>query len=336
MTAQIQLLDVENTGLAIQLLKDNKQMLLDVGNTFVPNLIKRGGGIKDIYFKVISFDKKKYYGEDIKLKLATSNSMIITYIDVDVCDAMGANILNTISEKLSDKIKEIVNSRILLRILTNYAIKRRAISYFRIPIKNLKYKNFSGKKVAVRLIEAYAFACEDVFRAVTHNKGVMNGIDAVALALGQDVRAIEAGAHAWACRSGGYQPLTQYSIVREGEEICLEGRIDIPMPIGVVGGSINSNPMVNYTFGLLGNPSTSELACLIASVGLAQNFAALRALATEGIQRGHMNLHARNFALQAGVPNDLIEAVVNDMIASGTISLESAKISYNKLIKPKL
>eukprot|EP01129_Flabellula_baltica_P005815 TRINITY_DN212_c0_g1_i3.p1 TRINITY_DN212_c0_g1~~TRINITY_DN212_c0_g1_i3.p1 ORF type:complete len:266 (-),score=47.49 TRINITY_DN212_c0_g1_i3:12-809(-) len=265
--------------------------------------------------------------------------MLVVYVRVNVCQAMGANLINTIVEHLAPEIQSLIqDGRYLLRILSNYATERRATSSFRIPVADLTYKGVPGKELATRIVEAYIFACQDIYRAVTHNKGIMNGIDAVALALGQDVRAIESACHAWASRSGKYQPLTQYRILLKDGVEYLEGFIEIPLQVGIVGGSIRTHPKMKYTFEILDYPSTTELNCILASVGLSQNFGALRALVSEGIQKGHMGLHAKNVALQAGVPEDLINDVVVLMKENGDITSQGAlnALDHLKDMKPML
>jgi len=252
---------------------------------------------------------------------------LVVHIHVNVCEAMGANIVNTVAEGVAPRIAELVRGRVGLKILSNLSTLRVARSSFRIPVEKMIYKDFSGAEVARRVIEAYEFAEDDPYRAATSNKGIMNGIDAVALATGQDWRAIEAAGHGSATlgEGGRYGSLSKYWIEETDgrEHFC--GELELPMPVGTKGGVLLTNPVYHYTHGLLGFPDAKTLATIIVSVGLAQNFAALRALATEGIQRGHMSLHARNIAIGAGAPPHAIAEVTSYMVSSRRINVEAAQ-----------
>eukprot|EP00455_Lapot_gusevi_P033789 TRINITY_DN3704_c0_g1_i9.p1 TRINITY_DN3704_c0_g1~~TRINITY_DN3704_c0_g1_i9.p1 ORF type:complete len:782 (-),score=188.15 TRINITY_DN3704_c0_g1_i9:97-2442(-) len=322
MTAQIQLCDIVEPTAAIQLIEDNKSNLIDIANSFCSSMKQRGGGVVDLYARHVM---------PRRARSIQSQGFVVVYIDVDVCEAMGANIVNTVAEGLASSVEQMTGGRAALRILTNLCTKRRTISSFRIPVEQLKWKGVTGRTVAERILEAYYFADDDPMRASTHNKGIMNGMDAVSVALGQDWRAIESGAHAWAARDGYYAPLTSYSIEESvdgasgDKNAFLVGRIELPLSVGTRGGALQTHPMYQFTHSLLGNPDAATLAQIIASVGLAQNFAAIRALAIEGIQRGHMGLHARNIAVAAGVPHALVSEVAAYMVSRNKINAATAK-----------
>jgi hydroxymethylglutaryl-CoA reductase len=276
MTGQIQLFPSEDADFDAILLK-NRQRILDFANRGQERLISRGGGAQDVTWR---------YVEEIKL--------LIVHLHIDTRDAMGANIVNTMCERVSGIMPELFPCTIGLRILTNLADRRLARGRCVIPPRAFATKESTGEEVIERIYQAYLFAFHDIYRAATHNKGVMNGIDPVTIATGNDWRAVEAGAHAYAARTGRYRPLTRWSIRATGE---LEGEIELPMAVGTVGGVTKLHPTAQAALKLLGNPSASELAEIIACVGLAQNLSALRALATEGIQKGHMSLHQKNLDL---------------------------------------
>jgi degradative hydroxymethylglutaryl-CoA reductase len=244
--------------------------------------------------------------------------MLIVHVYIDVCESMGANLVTTVAEGLSPKIVEISGGRALVRIVSNLVDERRAKASFLLPINLLKYKGMDGTQVAKGILEAFALASEDQYRAATHNKGIMNGIDAAAIALGQDWRAIEAAAHAWAARSGRYRPLTSYKLVKDSKtgKMFLFGTCEMPVAIGVRGGAIQAHPVMAYTHGLVGNPTSRQLGEVLVCIGLAQNFAAIRAIVSEGIQRGHMSLHSRTIAIGAGAPPHLVQEVSNYMVRS--------------------
>lgn len=268
MIGQIQLIS-ENPENAKSMILKNKEKILKIANKKGSVLIKLGGGAKDIEVRILDTKKER---------------MVITHLIVDVRDAMGANIVNTMVERVAPFIEEITNGKVYLKIVSNFAVKRLACASVIIPSEAV-----GGSDVVDAVILAYEFANSDPYRAVTHNKGIMNGISAVALATGNDTRAVEAGAHAYAAKNGGYKPLSTWEKDEEGDLI---GKIEIPMAVGTVGGA-TSTPSAKAALKILGVNSSRELAEVIASVGLAQNLAALRALATEGIQKGHMRLHAR-------------------------------------------
>lgn len=301
MVGQIQLLDVEVDKAEKIVLKERKA-IMDLANRQDDVLVKHGGGAFDVKTK----------------KLATKRGrMLVVYLMVDVRDAMGANAVNTMCEVVAEHIERETKGRSCLRIVSNYATERvsKATAVF-------DRESLGGSAAVEGILDAQELALNDVYRAVTHNKGIMNGIDAVALATGNDFRAIEAGAHAYAARGGTYKPLTDYHKDRDGN---LVGTIEMPMAVGIVGGSVKTNPAAKTALKILGVKTANELAEVMAAVGLAQNLAALKALATEGIQEGHMRLHARNIAVTAGASGSMIEAVAGKMIERGRISVSEAK-----------
>jgi hydroxymethylglutaryl-CoA reductase len=235
---------------------------------------------------------------------------------------MGANAVNTACERLAPEIEAITGGRVHLRILSNLADRRIARVRCTIPVETLAFKDFSGEQVRDGIIAAWAFAAVDPYRAATHNKGIMNGIDAVVLATGNDWRAIEAGAHAYAARNGQYTSLSSWGMDKAGD---LVGTLEIPMPVGIVGGATKVHPGARAALALMQVETASELAEIIVSVGLAQNLAAIRALATEGIQRGHMNLHARQVAIAAGAEGALIQQLAERLVAEKTVRIDRAK-----------
>ncbi len=246
-----------------------------------------------------------------------SGPMLIVELLIDVGDAMGANVTNTMCEGVAPLIEEITGGRVILRILSNYSTRRlvRGKAVF-------DKEEVGGSKVVADIIHAYNFAANDPYRAVTHNKGVMNGIIAVANATGQDTRAMEAAAHAFASKGGIYTSLTTWKKDKAGN---LVGSIEVPMPVGIVGGIINVHPMIRVCLKILGVKSAGELGCVIGAVGLAQNFSAIRALASEGIQKGHMRLHAKNIAISAGVPKEKVHEVAQKMIQENNVSVGRAR-----------
>jgi hydroxymethylglutaryl-CoA reductase len=248
--------------------------------------------------------------------------MLILHLIFDTRDAMGANTLNTAAERLSPEIERLTGGRTHLRILSNLADRRLASATCRIPADGLAFGDFSHERVRDGIVEAWAFAAADPYRAATHNKGIMNGIDAVVVATGNDWRAVEAGAHAYAARGGRYTSLSRWSVGGQGELI---GELELPMAVGIVGGATRVHPAAKACLALLGVSTSRELAEVITAVGLAQNLAALRALATEGIQRGHMGLHARQIAIAAGAEGDLIERVASQLVVEGAVRLDRAQ-----------
>lgn len=310
MIGQIQLLDIHDIDLALGQFEQIKSDLMKRADLVHPRLKERGGGIQDIYARHVRYEEPNCIPKD----------MLIIHFLLDCVDAMGANMVNTIAETLSPIIEQELSCRVGLKILSNYASERLSKAECAIPIDALSMKNISGEDVARGIVEAYQFAFADPWRAATHNKGIMNGIDAVALATGNDWRAIEAGAHAWASRSGQYRSLSRWWI----QDKKLHGSLTVPLQVGTVGGPIKTQPQVAANLKILNNPRAKELSSIMAAVGLAQNLGALRALATEGIQKGHMRMHARNVAAQAGAKSNEIASLVCTMSSAHDFTLEFA------------
>ncbi len=306
---QIQVVDVPNVPRAQSALLARKAELLNLANSLHPQMVARGGGARDVELHV--YPRPDGRGD-----------MLIVHLVVDTCDAMGANLVNTMCEGLAPLVEQITGGEVFLRILSNLTDRSLVRARCSIPVDKLAGKGFSGEEVRDGIVLATDFASVDPYRAATHNKGVMNGVDAVALATGNDWRAIEAGAHAYAARSGRYTSLTRWY---KGEDGSLVGEIEIPMKVGTVGGPLQSNPTVALNHRLLGATSARELAMVMGTVGLAQNFSAIRALATEGIQQGHMTLHARSVALAAGASPEIFETVVERLIEGGDIKIWKAQ-----------
>ena len=308
MIGQMQVLDVDNVHSARLKIYEHKVELLEEADTIDPILKKFGGGARDLEVRVI---------EDSPI-----GDFLAVHLIYDVRDAMGANAVNTACERLAPRIEAITGGRVHLRILSNLADRRLARARCTIPVKKLAFDNYTGEQVRDGIIEAYAFAAADPYRAATHNKGIMNGVDAVVIATGNDWRAIEAGAHAYAARSGKYTSLSTWGADADGN---LVGTLEMPMAVGIVGGATKVHPAAQASVKLMGVKTADELAEIIVSVGLAQNLAALRALATEGIQRGHMSLHARQVAIAAGAEGELIEKVAAQMVAEKTVRIDRAE-----------
>jgi hydroxymethylglutaryl-CoA reductase len=306
---QIQVVNIKNHATAKNAILQNKEGIINLANSMHPNMVARGGGARDVEVRILTA------GEDKK-------DMLVVHLLVDVQDAMGANLVNSMCEGVASLIEKITGGSVFLRILSNLADRSMVKTSCKIPIKYLETKKFSGEEVRDGIILANDFALADPYRAATHNKGIMNGIDPLVIATGNDWRAIEAGAHAYAARSGRYTSLTKWFQNANGD---LEGILELPVRVGIVGGSLESNPMVGVAYRLLGITSARELAELIGAVGLAQNMGAIRALATEGIQSGHMSLHARSVAMTAGASPDVFETVVEELIDSGDIKVWKAK-----------
>jgi len=247
---------------------------------------------------------------------------------LDVRDAMGANAVNTACERIAPRIEKLTGGRVNLRILSNLADRRLARVRCTIPVESLAYEEWSGERVRDGILEAYAFAAADPYRAATHNKGIMNGVDAVVIATGNDWRAMEAGAHAYAARSGTYTSLSRWERAPDGG---LAGFLEMPMAAGIVGGTTRVHPLAQTALKILGVQSAQELAQVIVSVGLAQNLAALRALGTEGIQRGHMRLHARQVAIAAGAKGEAVEKVAQRLVEENAIRIDRAEALVREL-----
>ncbi|MEM8766657.1 MAG: hydroxymethylglutaryl-CoA reductase, degradative [Pseudomonadota bacterium] len=306
---QVQTVNVSDPDQAMEDLLAQKEEILALANSLHPKMVARGGGALDI--EVF----RHHAPED-------GREMVVLHLLVDTRDAMGANLVNTMCEGVASLVETITGGKVFLRILSNLTDRAVATASVRIPAKNLEGKGFTGEEVRDGIILATDLATVDPYRATTHNKGVMNGVDAVAIATGNDWRAIESAAHAFAARDGQYRSLTRW-FANENGDLC--GEIKIPMKVGTVGGSLETNASVRINHRLLGSPNATELAGIMATVGLAQNFAALRALSTDGIQQGHMTLHARSVASTANVPEDLFDDVVEALIESGEIKVWKAQ-----------
>ena len=307
MRGQIQVMGVQDLKSAKERILKHKDELVYAANEKDKTLVSLGGGCEDIEVHLF---------ED-----TPSGPMLIVHLLVDVRDAMGANTINTMAEYISPQIEKISHGRVRLRILSNLADKRLVTASVKIASKQFDTGDYKGEEVVKGILEAASFAEVDPYRAATHNKGIMNGIDPVVIATGNDWRAIEAGAHAFAATGGQYSSLTQWS---SSDDFTLMGKISLPMAVGLVGGATKTHPAAKAAIALLGVKSATELGQVITAVGLAQNLAALRALATEGIQRGHMKLHAKNIAVQAGVSSNEIDVVVQRMVDSQNVTVDNA------------
>ena len=299
----------QGLGAARQALITRKQDILNLANSLHPKMVARGGGARDV-------EVFAHQGPE------SGSAMLVLHLLVDTRDAMGANIVNGMCEGIASLVESITGGKVFLRILSNLTDRALARARVRIPVQNLSMKGFSGAEVRDGIVLASDLAQVDRYRAATHNKGIMNGVDAVAIATGNDFRAIEAAAHAYAARDGRYRGLTRW---RKDEDGALLGEIEIPMKVGTVGASLETNPTVRLNHRLLGSPNATELAALMGAVGLAQNYAALRSLATAGIQQNHMTLHARSVASAAGVSEELFDDVVDALIESGDIKVWKAE-----------
>lgn len=302
MIAQIQLVNVSDPYNARISILERKEEIQTICDACDPMLIKLGGGFRELEVRVID---------------TQSGPMVITHIIVDTLDAMGANAVNTMAEKLAPSIAQWTGGRTYLRILSNLADHRlaRARCVWRA-------EDIGGAEVRDGMVMAYHFAEADPYRAATHNKGIMNGISAVVLATGNDTRAVESGAHAYASRNGRYSSLTRWEVTKDGD---LAGSIEIPMAVGLIGGATKLHPMAKAALKILNVKSASELARIIAAVGLAQNFAAMKALATTGIQKGHMSLHSHNIAMMAGANGDEIDHLAKILVSKGTVRIDVAE-----------
>jgi hydroxymethylglutaryl-CoA reductase len=310
MIGQIHLVNITEPYAKITKIIEHKQEILEYAAQQSPVLLKLGGGPRDLEVRVVETKK---------------SPAIIVHLIVDVRDAMGANTVNTMAEAIAPLLEKITGGEARLRIISNYATRRIVKAWTKTPVDNV-----GGLDIAKKIEEASILAEADPYRAVTHNKGIMNGIIAVALATAQDHRAIEAGAHAYACRTGVYKPLSTWEVDVEG---FLNGYLELPLQVGVVGGATRVHPIAKIALKILGVNSAKELSEIMAAVGLAQNLAALRALVTEGIQRGHMKLHAKNLAIMAGATGDLIDKVVEKMIRDGKIRYDYAKELVEKALR---
>ncbi len=312
---QVQAVDMPDVAAAQHALLARRREVINLANSLHPKMVARGGGVRDI--EVLHHRAPEGGAEG-----AAERDMLVLHLLVDTRDAMGANIVNGMCEGVASLVESITGGKVFLRILSNLTDRALVRARVRIPVQNLAMKDFAGEDVRDGIVLANDLALVDAYRAATHNKGIMNGVDAVAIATGNDFRAIEAAAHAFAARSGRYKALTRWYADSDG---ALVGEIEMPMKVGTVGGSLETNPTVRLNHRLLGEPNAAELAAVMGAVGLAQNYAALRSLATAGIQQNHMTLHARSVASAAGVPEALFNDVVDALIESGDIKVWKAQ-----------
>ncbi len=312
MIGQIQAVGIANPNGARMTILEKKDEIIKRANEVDPVLVKFGGGAKDVEVRVID---------------TPGGKMVITHLIVDCRDAMGANAVNTMAETVAPYIEELTGGRVYLRIISNLADKRimRAKAVF-------TKEAIGGEDVVAGIIAAYHFAAGDPYRAATHNKGIMNGVTAAVLATGNDTRAIEAGAHVYAARSGVYRPLSAYEKNANGD---LVATIEMPMAVGLVGGATKTNPIARAAVKILGVKTATEMGELFAALGLAQNFAALRALATEGIQRGHMGLHSRNIAIQAGATGEMVDKIAEIMVREKKVRADRAKELLDEMMQKR-
>lgn len=308
MIGQIQVLDVADLDAAAARVLDAQDELLAEADCCDRVIVDLGGGARGL--EVRPFPE------------TPAGPMLVVHLLFDVRDAMGANAVNTTVERLAPRIEALTGGRVSLRILSNLADRRKARAACTIPARALATETMAGPDVARAIVEAAVFAAVDPYRAATHNKGVMNGMDAVAIATGNDWRALEAGAHAWAARDGRYRSLTEWTLDAAGD---LRGAIELPVAVGTVGGATRVHPAARAALKVLGSPGAQELAQIMAAVGLAQNLAAIRALATEGIQRGHMSLHARQVAVAAGAQGAEVDRIAARLVREGQIRVERAR-----------
>ena len=318
MIGQMQILDVIDPVAARHRILDRREELLAAANAKDPVLVKFGGGAKDL---------------EVRILPSPRGTMLVAHLLVDARDAGGMNAVNTMCEALGPEVARLAGGRSLLRIISNLAVHRLARARATFPAEQLRTDTADGPAVVDAILDAWAFAAADPFRCATHNKGIMNGVSSVVVATGNDFRAIEAGAHtfaAWEAADAGavVRPLTSYEKDRDGN---LVGSIELPVPVGLIGGATAVHPTAKANVKVLGVRSARELGELLAAVGLAQNFAALRALATEGIQRGHMELHARNLATSAGARPDEVDRVVARLVAEKKIRFDRAKEIVDEL-----
>ena len=312
MIGEIALTDVRDVEMASKRILEDKETLLQLANEAYPSIVKRGGGARDLWVE-------------------NKGDFLIVYLAVDPKEAMGANMLNTMLEALTDRIQELSGGQALMAILSNLAMRSLVSARCAIDFKALSRNPEEAIEIAHRMELASLLAQVDPYRAATHNKGIFNGIDALVLATGNDWRAIEAGAHAYAAQSGSYKGLSHWT--SQPKEKKLYGEITLPMPVATKGGSIGLNPTVQVSHRLLGEPSAIELAGIIASLGLAQNLAALKALVTTGIQAGHMKLQARSLALLAGAKEEEVPRLVSQLLENKPFNLEKAQTLLQELRK---
>lgn len=308
MIGEVALYDIPDFDKAMKDILKNKNEILRIANESYPSIVARGGGAENIEAKILK---------------EGDTSFLVVYLTADVKEAMGANILNTMLEGIKPLLEDITGGKSLMAILSNYAVKSLVTSTCEIDPSLFSNDKVQAFNIAKKIEMASKFSKMDIFRATTHNKGIFNGIDAVVIATGNDWRAIEAGGHAYAIKDGKYSGLTEWTF--DEEKYILKGSLTLPMPVASVGGSIGLNPTVKASFNILKNPDAKTLAGIIVSVGLAQNFAALKALVSTGIQKGHMKLQARSLALFAGAENEEVDIVVEKLLETNHINSKNAK-----------
>lgn len=311
MIGQIQVVGAPDIHEAESSLLEAKDQLIQWANDAYPSIVARGGGAEDLEVRTLNESSESKYGQ-----------MLVLHLYINTCDAMGANIINTMVESIAPVVEDLTKGKVYLRILSNYADKSLARARCVIPPELLETGSYSGEEVRDGVVHAYEFAASDPYRAVTHNKGIMNGIDPVVIATGNDWRAVEAGAHAYAARDGQYGSMTRWYADEEGN---LVGELELPMSVGIVGGATRIHPMAKLSLGMMHIESARELAQVIVSVGLAQNLGALKALVTDGIQKGHMALHSRSVAIAAGASGEMIDVIAEQLIEEKEIRVGKAK-----------
>ncbi|MEM7333902.1 MAG: hydroxymethylglutaryl-CoA reductase, degradative, partial [Chloroflexota bacterium] len=316
MIGQIQVLDIPDMDAAIGSLENNREALMELANSSSQSIVNRGGGARDV---------------EIRPFLDTPvGPMLVVHLLYDCRDAMGANAINTAVELMAPMVSELTGGRTNLRILSNLSDRRTATARCTIPADALAKHGIAGTAVAKQIEEANAFAIVDPYRATTHNKGIMNGIDAVCIATGNDWRAVESGAHAYAARDGQYRALTDWHVDENGD---LFGELTLPLSVGIVGGATKVHPTAQVAMKILNVRSAGELAEIMVSVGLAQNLAAIKALATVGIQQGHMRMHARQVAMAAGAPDELIQQIADQLTQEKNIRVKRAQEILESLLE---
>jgi len=317
MAAQVQLTGVRNRPAAMQRVLEAREELLALADQAIVGLLERGGGSRAVEVRMLGTD---------------DDAMLVVHVLVDCRDAMGANLVNGVAERVAPRLAELTGGRVGLRILSNLCDRRCVRVHCHVPASALATDAMDGSSVIDGIVNASRFAELDPYRAATHNKGIMNGVDAVTIATGNDWRAVEAGAHAFAARTGHYSPLATW---RRSQHDVLVGRLELPMALGTVGGTLRVHPAARLSLQLLGVTSAQDLAAVAASVGLASNLAAVRALATDGIQRGHMALHARSVAVAAGATGDEVERVATAIVEARDITLDGARRALSALLAPR-
>jgi hydroxymethylglutaryl-CoA reductase len=310
MIAQVQLRDVTDAPRAVAAIDAEAAVILELADAAIPGLVARGGGARGVEARVLAPD------------------IVVVHVLIDCKDAMGANLVNAVAEAVADRLAAIAGARVGLRILSNLCDKRCVRVRCRVPAEALATDEMTGAEVVAGIVNASRFAELDPYRAATHNKGIMNGVDAVTIATGNDWRAVEAGAHAFAARSGQYRPLATWRA--DGDAVV--GALELPLALGTVGGTLRVHPAARLSLRVLGISDAQELAAVAASVGLASNLAAVRALATDGIQRGHMGLHARSVAVAAGAIAAQVEKVAAMIVEARDITLEGARKAFAVLV----